>query len=139
MKTTVIFSHFCFWSLSGLFVDAGGMISFTNELKVDDSDTKGTATWGAISGTNLSGLVTSVITGDDEYILGGLEPRYYRIITGQNSTNENAEVTDYEKCLLDWYFTDGSGQVKSLHTAPPHCNRGGKHPVPFLHEIPAWF
>ncbi len=110
---------------NGSFSNAGGMTSFTNTIEVPDSSTRGTHNWGAISGTNLSGLVTSAITGSSTYDIGGFVARYYRVVLGQNTSSGATEVTTYSKYSLDWQYTNGDGQIKSLsrsagvNDAPP--------------------
>lgn len=100
--------------INGAFVNAGGMISFTNDLEVDDNSTRGTHNWGSISGTNLSGFTTTVITGTDNYEIGGFVARYYELVLGNNSLSGNVEATNYTDVTLDWQYKDGSGQVKAL-------------------------
>jgi len=110
---------------NGSFSNISAMKSFTNVMQVPDSSTRGTHSWGAISGTNLSGMVTSAITGSTTYVIGGFLARYYEIILGQNSSSGATEVTTYTKFTLDWQYTNGDGQIKSLsraaavNTAPP--------------------
>jgi hypothetical protein len=99
---------------SGSFSNAGGMTSFTNSLQLPDNSTRGTHTWGAISGTNLAGIETTSITGNDTYTIGGFLQRYYRLVLGQNESEGAVEVTTYSKFSLNWYYTDGAGTVKSL-------------------------
>lgn len=99
---------------SGSFSNAGGMTSFTNSLEVPDDSTRGTHNWGAINGTNLAGIGTTSITGDSTYTIGGFEPRYYRLVLGQNESVGDVEVTTYTKFTLDWRYLDGTGEVKSL-------------------------
>lgn len=110
---------------NGSFTNAGGMTSFTNVLQVPDNSTRGTHNWGAISGTNLSGIQTTTITGDATYVIGGFMPRYYRLVLGQNESSGAVEATTYSKVALTWVYTDGTGTVKTLsraaviNTAPP--------------------
>ena len=99
---------------NGAFVNASGMVSFTNILQVPDSSTRGTHNWGAISGTNLAGIATTTITGSTTYTIGGFVPRYYRITLGQNSTSGAVEATTYSKFSLTWYYTNGDGVIKAL-------------------------
>src|SRR6056297_6951 len=99
---------------NGSFANSGGMTSFTNTLQIDDDATRGTHTWGSISGTNLAGLTTTSITGNNTYEIGGFLPRYYRVGLGQNESSGDVEVTDYTSVTLDWQYIDGSGQVKAL-------------------------
>lgn len=99
---------------NGSFANAGGMTSFTNVLQLPDSSTRGTHAWGAISGTNLSGLSTTAITGDANYTIGGFMPRYYRVVLGQNESTGGVEVTTYSKFSLTWQYTNGDGTIKAL-------------------------
>jgi len=128
---------------SGSFVNAGGMTSFTNSLQVPDSSTRGTHTWGAISGTNLAGITTSSVTGNNTYVIGGFMPRYYRITLGQNSTSQSVEATTYTKVSLQWYYTNGNGIIKTLsrastiNTSPPvtseyTIDQVGNNPTNFI-------
>jgi hypothetical protein len=129
--------------VNGSFTNAGGMTSFTNDLEIDDDSTRGTHDWGAISGTNLSGLTTTVITGTDTYEIGGFMPRYYELVLGQNSVSGDVEVTNYTDVTLDWQYKDGSGQVKALsrnsviNESPPVTNSWtidttGSNPTTFI-------
>jgi len=110
---------------NGAFANAGGMASFTNTIQLPDDSTRGTHSWGAISGVNLAGITTSAITGNSSYVIGGFLPRYYRLVLGQNESSGAVETTTYTKFTLDWQATNGNGQVKSLsraatiNTAPP--------------------
>lgn len=99
------------------FVNVGGMTSFRNYLQLADDCIKGEHTWGTISATGLSGIETTVITGNDTYFIGGLLPRYYRITLGQNSTSQAVEVTNYTKFSLTWEYTDEASVVKVLTRA----------------------
>lgn len=99
---------------NGTWANAGGMTSFTNVLQLPDSSTRGTHAWGAISCTNLSGLVSSTITGDGNYTIGGFMPRYYRLVLGQNESVGAVEATTYSKVTLVWYYTNGDGVIKTL-------------------------
>lgn len=104
---------------------SGATTSFTNVLVLPDSSTRGTHNWGAISGTNLSGLTTTAITGSSDYVIGGYYGRYYELVLGQNTVIGATETTTYSKFTLAWSFIDGSGSVKTLsraavvNTAPP--------------------
>lgn len=99
---------------NGSFSNVSGMVSFTNVLQVPDSSTRGTHSWGAISGTNLAGIETTAITGSDTYVIGGFMPRYYGITLGQNSASGAVEATTYTKVNLAWYYTNGDGIIKAL-------------------------
>lgn len=108
---------------NALFSGSGS--SFTNVLEVPDSSTRGSHSWGAISGKNLAGLTTTAITGSSTYTIGGFLARYYKITLGQNSVSGAVEATTYTKISLDWQYTNGDGQIKALsrhatiNTSPP--------------------
>jgi len=102
---------------NGAFVNAGSMTTFTNTLQLDDDSICGVHNWQAISGTNLAGIITTVVTGDNQYTIGGSMPRYYRLTLGQNETTGDMKVTDYSKLTLDWRYLDNSGQIKALSRA----------------------
>lgn len=99
---------------NGSFINTGGMTSFRDYLQLADNSIRGTHTWGAISGTNLAGIETTVATGDTSYTIGGFVPRYYRITLGQNSIAGAVEATTYTKVNLTWYYTNGNGVIKAL-------------------------
>jgi len=76
---------------------AGGPEIWTRTLQVHDNDVKGSYTWQSPSATNLAGLVTSVLTGSDAYVLGGFVQR--DITFGPFSQQEplGVAVVDYSK------------------------------------------
>lgn len=80
--------------------------AFTRSLQVHDNDTKGTYNWGAISGTNLAGIVTSTNSGSTQYILGGFVVRTISVAAFGWQSNINVAVSDYSKLS-----SSGSGQV----------------------------
>lgn len=99
------------------FTNTGSMTSFTNSLRLPDDSIRGTHAWGSISATNLSGKTTTSITGDGNYVIGGFLPRYYRLVLGQNTSIGDVEATTYSKVTLNWQYTNGDGQIKSLSRA----------------------
>jgi len=80
--------------------------AFTRSLQVHDNDTKGTYNWGAISGTNLAGIVTSTNSGSTQYILGGFVVRTISVAAFGWQSNINVAVSDYSKLS-----SSGTGQV----------------------------
>lgn len=80
--------------------------SFTRSLQVHDNDIKGTYSWGAISGTNLAGIVTSTNSGSTQYILGGFVLRTISVAAFGWQSNINVAVSDYSKLS-----SSGTGQV----------------------------
>ena len=90
--------------------------SFTRSLQVHDNDLKAVYDWGAISGTNLAGIVTTTNSGDKTYTLGGFVQRTISVPAFGWQSNINVEVANYSKLS-----STGTGQalawsVKSLST-----------------------
>ncbi len=83
----------------GVFIGiwTGGPTVYTRTLQVHDDDTKATYTWQSLNATNLAGVVTSVITGDDQYTLGGLVPRNITFPAFSQNGTINVEVVNYSK------------------------------------------
>ena len=98
--------------------------SFTRALQVHDNEIKGGSTWGAISGTNLAGIVTSTNSGATIYTLGGFITRDVAVgAFGIPPAQINVEITDYSKVpsTLNWF--NGGKQLPNKRiigtTAPP--------------------
>lgn len=75
---------------------------WTRSISITDTMTAGTYTWGAISATNLAGLVTTTITGDNTYTIGGFSARTITLGGYQNEATVNISVTDYSKLSIQW-------------------------------------
>ena len=89
----------------GIFQNAGFTGSakvWTRPLQVTNSMKKGTYSWGAISATNLSGLITTVITENNTYTLGGFVSRAVTLQAYQNEVVADIEVSDYSKLTISW-------------------------------------
>ena len=89
----------------GAFTGSG--TAWTRALQIDDDMAKGTYAWGAISGTNLAGIVTSAITGDGNYVLGGFVSRNITLAAYANEANMNVQAITYASVTMTW-------QVKAL-------------------------
>lgn len=77
---------------------AGGPTAWTRSLQIHDNDTKGTHAWGAISGTNLAGIVTTAITGDGNYTVGGFVFRTFYVAAWPNrEASIGTRVSDTSK------------------------------------------
>lgn len=89
------------WSGSAF---TGGPTTWTRPLLVHDDDAKGIYNWGAISGTNLAGIVTSTNSGATTYTLGGFVTRTVTVPAFGTSAQINVEVVTYTKtpATLDW-------------------------------------
>lgn len=80
-------------SWSGSAPDA----TWTRVLQVHDDDTKGTYTWQNPYATNMAGIATTAITGNDEYVLGGFVQRSLTFAAFSQTTTMNVEVITYTK------------------------------------------
>jgi hypothetical protein len=87
------------WQGAG-FVGAG--MIWTRSLQVHDNMTKGTYAWGSISATNLAGIITSVITGNADYVLGGFVSRVLTLPAYTNVVNMNVEASTYANVAMTW-------------------------------------
>lgn len=75
---------------------AGGPKTWTRDLRVPDSENPANGssnTWLNLSATNLAGIATTVITGDDAYVVGGLAPRPLTYSAFQRESNELFPLT----------------------------------------------
>lgn len=93
----------------GTFIGSGFTGSnkiWSRSLSITDTMIAGTYTWGAISATNLAGIVTTTITGDNTYTIGGFTPRTITLNGYQNEALINITVTDYSKLSIQWSVKD---------------------------------
>jgi len=97
---------------------AGGPSVWTRTLQIDDTMAKGTQSWGAVSGTNLAGIVTSAITGTSTYVLGGFVSRNLVMTPAwpNRETSIGTQVSDTSKltCLNN---SKGSGYSITFQTS----------------------
>jgi hypothetical protein len=84
---------------SGTFLGswAGSGDTWTRTLQVHDDDDKGTKTWQGLVATNLSGLVTNVVTTGATYELGGFVARTLTFGIFSQQTALNVAVVTYTK------------------------------------------
>ena len=73
--------------------------TFTASLAVHDNDTKGTYQWQSLSAQNLAGKITNIITGNDEYILGGFVERDMYFDPQANEKVMGVYVSDVNKLV----------------------------------------
>jgi len=81
---------------------AGSGTTWTRSLQVTDTMVKQVCSWGSISGTNLAGIQTVVITGDSTYTIGGFVSRTITLPAYTNTIVFNTEVIDYAKLTFTW-------------------------------------
>jgi len=100
----------------GTFIGSwsGGPTVYTRTLQVHDDDVKATYNWQSLSATNLAGIVTTVITGDDSYVLGGFVARTLTFAAFSQTTTLNVAVVTYTKVQAG-IFTS-TNQVAIRHT-----------------------
>lgn len=100
----------------GTFVGSwsGGPTVYTRTLQVHDDDVKATYNWQSLSATNLAGIVTTTITGDDSYVLGGFVARTLTFAAFSQSVSLNSQVITYTK-LQAGIFTS-TNQPAVRHT-----------------------
>jgi hypothetical protein len=82
------------WQGSGF---AGGPSVWTRSLRVHDDDVKGAYLWTNLVAQNLAAIVTTTITGDVNYVLGGFVARNLTFAAFSQSTTLHAAVVDYTK------------------------------------------
>lgn len=76
---------------------AGGPSTWTRALRVHDNDAKGSYSWSNLAAQNLAGILTTSITGDTGYVLGGFVPRNLTFGAFSQATPLNVAVVDYSK------------------------------------------
>jgi len=92
----------------------GGPSLWSRLLRVHDNDPKGAFGWSNLSAKNLAGILTTTITGDATYTLGGFVPRSLTFPAFSQSTTLNVAVVDYSK-LSAGIFT-ATNQPAVRHT-----------------------
>lgn len=88
----------------GSWVDgsfSGGPTIWDRNIRISDSDPKGSYSWTNLVATNLAGIVTSSITGDSEYLLAGFNTRRLMFDAFSNIQNIGTPVynTDNLVCI----------------------------------------
>lgn len=107
-------------TFTGSWAGAVPGASFTRTLQVHDDDTKGTYTWQSLTATNLAGIVTSVITGDSQYTLGGFVQRSLTFAAFATTTTMDVEVVDFSKLTAGIFTSTNQTALKqSIGTSPP--------------------
>lgn len=97
---------------------AGGPTAWTRQLQIHDNDTKGTHAWGAISGTNLAGIITAAITGDANYVVGGFVFRTFYVAAWPNREGSiGTQVSDTAKLQCTNLSKGTSGSLNYAYQA----------------------
>jgi len=100
--------------------------TFTASLGVHDNDTKGTYQWQSLSAVNMAGKTTNIITGDDNYTLGGFVERdmYFDPQANEKSmgvnVSDSAKVVAVDKDLIAMtFFGDLNDHVRGYSFTSP--------------------
>lgn len=107
---------------------SGGPTVYTRTLQVHDDDVKATYNWQNLSATNLAGIVTTAITGDDSYVLGGFVSRTVTWSAYQQATTINVAVVDYTK-IQAGTFQATSNQSTRHTTQGDHADAADEYTV----------
>lgn len=115
--------------LRGAFIGGGfvgGPEVWTRDLRVDETapDEKGVFTWANLSATNLAGIVTSSITGDATYELGGFVPRNLTFGPFATITSLDVEVADFSKLTAGVFTSTNNPALKQPIATPPSVTDG---------------
>ncbi len=102
----------------------GGPTVWTRTLGVHDDDGKGTFTWASPTATNLAGIVTSSITGDATYTLGGFVQRTLTFAAFATITVMNVEVIDFTKLTAGIFTSTNQTALKQPISTPPPVTDG---------------
>lgn len=103
---------------------SGGPSVWTHSFQVHDEDEKGTFTWANLSATNLAGIETTSISGNDEYTLGGFVARTVTWDAFQTvSRNINVKTVDFNKLQAGLFSATNQPSTKHpIGTAPPQID-----------------
>lgn len=93
---------------------AGGSSVWTRTLQVHDDDVKGVYAWTSLSATNLAGTVTSAITGDGNYTLGGFVQRDLTFAAFSQTTALNVEAITYTKLQAGTFSSTGQPATRNV-------------------------
>ena len=104
----------------------GGPKTWTRALRVPDSENpaNGSAhSWLNLSATNLAGIATTVITGNDTYVIGGFTQRLLTYPPGTANSTESFPLTT-EGNLSIGSFSDGNPGVLQPFGTPDTSGAG---------------
>lgn len=100
--------------------------SFTNTLGVNDSDGKGTFSWGSLVAENLAGKIQNVIANGAQYTLGGFVSRLMYFAPNADEVTMGVQVSDTSKLeALDkdeiamTYYNNFDDQVRAYTICEP--------------------
>lgn len=99
---------------------AGGPKTWTRDLRVPDSENPADGslnTWINLVATNLSGIATAVITGDDTYVVGGFTPRTLNYAAFTANSTETFPLTDESKLVAGAFSNGNTAVIQPFGTA----------------------
>lgn len=102
--------------------------TWTRTLQVHDNNSKGTFAWQNPSFKNLSGIVTSAVGTNPNYVLGGFVSRNLTFGVFSQITSLNVVVTDYSK-LSAGIFTATNQQSTRMAVQGDHANSANRFTV----------
>lgn len=102
----------------------GGPLIWTRDLRVLDTDDKGTFNWGAIAAVNLAGIPTAAITGDAQYTLGGFVARTLTFAAFSNNTPMGVAVSNFANLQAGIFTSTGQPAIKQPIGTPPSVPNG---------------
>lgn len=110
----------------GTFIGSwsGGPSVWMRQFQIHDEDAKGIFTWAGLSATNLAGIVTSSISGNDTYTLGGFVARTVTWDAFQTiSRNLNVAIVDFNKIQAGIFSATNQQSTRyPISTAPPQTD-----------------
>ena len=94
---------------------SGSLETWTGTISISDSDAKGNQTFALVSATGLSGIVGTVISSGENYIIGGFTPRVLTYGAFQQSSDIGTTVTDVNKLVASYQDSSDLTFVANLN------------------------
>lgn len=105
-------------SFSGGWATSNNGVTWTRSLAISDGNTKGTATFSALSITNLAGIVVSTITSGASYVVGGFALRTVSVAAWPNREAAiGTQVRDTSKLRVSNLSKGASGSLNTTFAA----------------------
>lgn len=105
-------------SFSGSWASSNNGVTWTRSLAIADVDTKGAATFSALSITNLAGVAVSTITSGASYAVGGFALRTVSVAAWPNREAAiGTQVSDTSKLRVSNLSKGASGSLNTTFAA----------------------
>lgn len=91
----------------------GGLLLYTRVMRVTPTDVPGTYGWRDLSATNRAGIVTTSITGDANYVIGGFTARSVTFPAFSQTTLLGVAVVDYAKLRAGIFTATNQPSIKN--------------------------